>query len=260
MGRRERKDVDYFPFYIKDGRTLFIMESKYQCMGTGFFTNMMRFLSRTPDHHFQIEKESDKLYFFATTKCDEVSGMDMIEIMVETGKLDRDLWEQKKVLASQDFLDSIQDAYRKRTNSCITIDEIKAFYGITTGRKQKPAEGSKPDIDVDDVTPGEKTPPPEPIVSIPLVDKTEYPIYQTDIEEWQDAFPAVDIVQTLKRIRLWNVDNPKRRKTKKGVRKHITSWLDSEQNKGRGARSVNSIGDHNMNAAGSFLQKEGVIK
>ena len=135
MGRSQRKDVDYFPFYIKDGRTLFVLESKYQCKGTGFFTNLMRFLSRTPDHHFQIKTTSDKLYFFASVKCDEESGMDMIKMMVETEKLDRVLWAEEMVLASQDFLESVQDAYRKRANECITIPAIRRGYGITTGGK-----------------------------------------------------------------------------------------------------------------------------
>ena len=130
MGRRERKDVDYFPFYVKEGRTLFILEGKYECKGTGFFTNLFRFLSKTPDHHFQLEKESDQLYFFASVKCDCESALDMIEIMVATGKLDHDLWVQKRVLASQDFLDSIEDAYKKRSNPCITLDEIKQKYEI----------------------------------------------------------------------------------------------------------------------------------
>jgi len=156
MGRPERRDVDYFPFYIKDGRTLFILENKYQCKGTGFFTNVMRFLSRTPDHHFQIEKESDKLYFFATVKCDEVSGLDMIEIMIETQKLDRDCWEQKKVIACQDYLLSIQDAYRKRLNECITLDEIKTLYGITTGRNEVTAGVTTPDSDIGAITTDDK--------------------------------------------------------------------------------------------------------
>ena len=136
MGRSQRKDVDYFPFYIKEGRTLFVLESKYRCKGTGFFTNLMRFLARTPDHHFQMKTKSDKLYFFASVKCDEEPGMDMIKMMVETEKLDPVLWAEEMVLASQDFLESIQDAYRKRKTACITISEIRALYGITTGRKE----------------------------------------------------------------------------------------------------------------------------
>jgi hypothetical protein len=150
MGRKERHDIDYFPFFIKDGRTLFILEGKYECKGTGFFTNLCRLLSRTPDHHYQLQSEADELFFLASVKCDRESAMDMINIMVTTGKLDRDLWEQKRVLASQDFFDSIQDAYRKRTNLCITIEEIKGKYKITSAGNTQTSEYLPEEMQIDD--------------------------------------------------------------------------------------------------------------
>ena len=57
MARPERHDAEYFPFYVKDGRTLFILENKFGCAGTGFFTNIMRLLTATPDHlqPFQLQ-------------------------------------------------------------------------------------------------------------------------------------------------------------------------------------------------------------
>lgn len=131
MARPERRDVDYFPFYAKEGKTLFILESEYGCKGTGFFTNVMRFLAGEKDHHYCIRDEGDQLYFFTKCHCDEESGLDMISIMVKTGKLDRDLWEQAKILASQDFIDSIQDAYKRRNNDCITISKLKERYKVT---------------------------------------------------------------------------------------------------------------------------------
>ena len=169
MARPERKDVDYFPFYVKEGRTLFVLENKYECAGTGFFTNLFRLLSRTPNHHFQLKDESDELYFFASLKCESDMGMDMIELMVTTGKLDRQLWEQKRVLASADFLESINEAYRRRSGKCITIDEIRLFYGITSdinkvstdinpqrkGKETKPKE-TKVKKDTDTPPPDEK--------------------------------------------------------------------------------------------------------
>ena len=84
MGRPERHDADYFPFYVKDGKTLFILESKYGLQGIGFFTNLMRFLTRQTDHHICIKDESDRLYFFAQIRCPEEIGMDMINLMVKT--------------------------------------------------------------------------------------------------------------------------------------------------------------------------------
>jgi len=126
MGRPARRDVDYFPFYAKRGKTLNILQSKYGLEGIGFFTNLMRFLALTPDHYYCIKEEDDKLNFFAEIGLpDEERGIAMIELMVKTGKLDKKLWEEHKVIACEAFLESIKDAYERRNNQIITIDEIR---------------------------------------------------------------------------------------------------------------------------------------
>ena len=145
MARPERHDADYFPFYAKDGKTLFIIENKYQCKGTGFFTNVMRFLTLQKDHYFCIKEPEDRLYFFSKTKCDEVSGADMLDLMAVTGKIDKDLWVSSAVIVSQDLLTSLLDAYRKRINKMITIPEIKKKY-VSAGEIRQSA-GSYPTTD-----------------------------------------------------------------------------------------------------------------
>jgi hypothetical protein len=128
MARPERHDVDYFPFYVKDGKTLFILEERFGCKGVGFFTNVMRFLCQRPDHYFRIEDDSDRLYFFAKVKCDEESGMEMLDIMAKTRKLHTSLWVSYKVIVSPDLLDSLKDAYRNRKNDIISLSQIVHFY------------------------------------------------------------------------------------------------------------------------------------
>ena len=129
MARPERHDVDYFPFFAKRGKTLNILQSKFGLEGIGFFTNLMRFLALTPDHYYCIKDETDKLNFFAEIGIsDEDKGNAMIELMVKTGKLDKELWEKHQVIACQAFLDSIEDAYKKRGNKIITIEQIKARF------------------------------------------------------------------------------------------------------------------------------------
>jgi len=125
MARPERHDVDYFPFYAKRGKTLNILQSKYGLEGIGFFTNLMRFLSLTPDHYYCMQDETERLNLFAEIGIDENKGLAMIELMVKTGKLDKELWEKYKVIVSQAFLESIKDAYKKRSIKIITIEEIK---------------------------------------------------------------------------------------------------------------------------------------
>jgi hypothetical protein len=129
MARPERHDVDYFPFFAKRGKTLNILQSKYGLEGIGFFTNLMRFLALTPDHYYCIKDESDSLNFFAEIGMnDEKKGIAMIELMVKTGKLDEELWEKHKVIVCEVFLLSIKDAYERRANKIITIDEIRAIF------------------------------------------------------------------------------------------------------------------------------------
>ena len=71
-----------------------------------------------------------------------------------------------------------------------------------------------------------------PTITLMLNDKTEYPLYNKDIEQWQELYPAVDILQQLRKMKGWLMSHPKQRKTKGGILKFINSWLAKEQDKG----------------------------
>lgn len=70
------------------------------------------------------------------------------------------------------------------------------------------------------------------MVSIPLNDGTEYPVSQEQCQEWAGVYPAVDVIQQLREMREWCLNNPAKRKTAKGVRSFITRWLAKEQDRG----------------------------
>ena len=71
-----------------------------------------------------------------------------------------------------------------------------------------------------------------PVVSILLNDGTEYPVSQEQCQEWAGVYPAVDVIQQLREMREWCLNNPAKRKTAKGVRSFITRWLAKEQDRG----------------------------
>lgn len=83
---------------------------------------------------------------------------------------------------------------------------------------------------------------PSPVITLTLNDKTEYPIFEHDVSEWLDVFPAVDVVGQLKKMRLWLNDNPTKRKTKAGIRKFVSTWLGREQDRGGGRKPPNMQG------------------
>jgi hypothetical protein len=73
-------------------------------------------------------------------------------------------------------------------------------------------------------------PGPKAGISIPLIPSHgEYEIMQAQVTEWESLYPGVDVMQTLREIRGWNLASPARRKTRSGVLRHITTWLGKEQ-------------------------------
>lgn len=104
---------------------------------------------------------------------------------------------------------------------------------------------------------------PQSIISIPLNDNSEFIISEQQLGEWQALYPAVDILQTLRNIRGWNLANPKRRKTKSGVLNHVSQWLAKEQNRPRThshEKAVTAAGStvlaHNLAVANHWLNHE----
>jgi len=73
-----------------------------------------------------------------------------------------------------------------------------------------------------------------PVETIPLNDGTDYPVYRREADEYARLYPAVDVVQELRKMRGWCMAHPARRKTRRGVKGFINTWLSREQDKGRG--------------------------
>lgn len=79
-----------------------------------------------------------------------------------------------------------------------------------------------------------KKSPSEPVlISIPLNDGTYRNVVQSEINNWQQLYPAVDIMQQLRNMVGWSESNPKKRKTKLGINRFINSWLSRAQDKGQ---------------------------
>lgn len=95
------------------------------------------------------------------------------------------------------------------------------------------------DIDIDkdiytvqsDKITHEQEPIEQSIITITLNDKSEYPIYQSMIDEWTELYPNVDILQELKKMKGWCNANPTKRKTKRGILRFINGWLSREQDR-----------------------------
>ena len=69
-------------------------------------------------------------------------------------------------------------------------------------------------------------------ILLPLVDKTEYDVPLSKIEQWKQAYPAVNVEQELQKMIAWLNANPARRKSRKGIERFVISWLTRAQDSG----------------------------
>ena len=76
------------------------------------------------------------------------------------------------------------------------------------------------------------------VIDLPATQGQTVTITEADIAEWRDAFPAVDVPQQLRAMRQWLLANERNRKTVRGMRKFVVSWLARDQDRG-GARQHN---------------------
>lgn len=76
-----------------------------------------------------------------------------------------------------------------------------------------------------------------PIITLTLNDKSEYGVDRKQVQEWQELYPAVDIIQELRKMKGWLNANPTKRKTRRGITRFINGWLSREQDKGRTVRT-----------------------
>lgn len=124
MARPERNTVDYYPHMVGDGKKMFFIEKKYGNDGYATWHKILEKICATEYHFLNLNKEEEVMYLAA--KCNVVEDVliSIINDLTRLGAFDKELWECK-IIWSQQLVDSIEDAYYKRNNDCITLLSLR---------------------------------------------------------------------------------------------------------------------------------------
>lgn len=117
-------------------------------------------------------------------------------------------------------------------------DILKDIRETTRNRVQKHREKQKA------LTEGNKTdlaPVPAAKYHLILIDKTSFDVTQEMIDQWQAAYPAIDVDQEIRQMIAWCDANPKNRKTRTGAKRFIVNWLSRSQNRAPRAQQSNTV-------------------
>ena len=89
------------------------------------------------------------------------------------------------------------------------------------------------------------------VMRIPLTPRDgSYAVTEADVQFWTQAYPRVDVLATLRRIASWMDANPTKRKTRRGIRRCIDSWLARDQDNGKTIR----VNNHSSSIGGLTFQ------
>jgi len=120
MARPEINNVNYFPHPVKHGKKMFYIENKYGNDGYAVWFKLLEELGDANYHYLDLNKDEQIMYLSSRCRISEIKLFEIIDDLVKFGEFDKEFWD-KKILVSEKFIKSIEDAYKKRNNKCITL-------------------------------------------------------------------------------------------------------------------------------------------
>lgn len=113
MSRPKSNNVDYFPCYCRDGKTLYVLESRWGNAGYAFFYKLWKRLGDADFHYIDLRPFDNWEYFRARMGISDTETTDILNKLAEMRVIDPDLWAEK-IIWSDSFVDSVQDVWLKR--------------------------------------------------------------------------------------------------------------------------------------------------
>ena len=123
MARPERRNVDYFPHYLSEGKKMYLIEHKYGNDGYAVWFKLLETLATTNDHWLNLNDETNVMFMSAKCRVSEDVLFNILEDLSKLGEISSLLWKDK-VVWSDKFIESIQDAYSRRNNKCMQLDSL----------------------------------------------------------------------------------------------------------------------------------------
>lgn len=239
MARPQRHNVDYFPHYISDGRKMFIIETKYGNDGYSAWFKILETLAKSDDHWIDLSDKANLMFLSARCRISENLLCDIIGTLAELGEVDAELWTNESVVWSDKFIESIADAYDKRSNNPPSKQGlVERLRGLGRCKPLKfPIKGAvKPQTIVEDTIPNQTKEPkgvtaPHPLVkwiesNAPTIQRLREPLTNEQAERLL-ADLNIDTEPKKKQLRelLMNMENYKPLTTKsKSANLTIRKW------------------------------------
>ena len=116
--------VDYFPHFVKYGRTICILEAKYGNDGYAFWFKLLEILGEADGHYYDCRKAANWEYLQAKTHTTAETAESILATLIDLDKVDAELWREYRVIWVENFVSNLEDVYKKRE---ATLPEKPSF-------------------------------------------------------------------------------------------------------------------------------------
>lgn len=114
MARPKKQTVDYFPHFCKCGRTIFILENRFGNDGYAFWFKLLEIIGESDGHFYDCSNASNWAFLLAKTHTDEERANDIVNVLIDLGKIDAELWAARRIIWIENFIRNLSEVYRTR--------------------------------------------------------------------------------------------------------------------------------------------------
>lgn len=115
MPRPTKQTVDYFPHYVSESKTKFLLESRWGNDGYAVWFKILEILCKTDGHAYSLNDPLDWDYFISVMRVDDDVAKAIIDKLSEIGKIDSELWHNHRIIWCPTLMENIKFVYDKRT-------------------------------------------------------------------------------------------------------------------------------------------------
>ena len=247
-----KSGIDYFPLDVTLDAKFELIEAEFGLTGFGVVVHLLQEIYGKAGYYIEWTEEVALLFARKVGLGGSVVS-EIVEASIRRGMFDKEKYDKYRVLTSKGIQKRYFEAVSRR--KILEVDfnillvnaaqilpnvDIRAVNVNISSRnadisKQSRVEKSRVEksrVEESNIGGEPLDAASPPVVSIPLNDGTEFPVSQEQCQEWAGVYPAVNVIQQLREMREWCLNNPAKRKTARGVRSFITRWLAKEQDRG----------------------------
>ena len=254
MARPTKTGMDYFPLVCNVDDKIKLIQAEFGL--TGFALVVKLFQKIYGERGYYCEWTRDVALLFSQENGLGYSVVsEIVNATVRRGIFDKDKFEKYGILTSRRIQQTYFDACQRRKNIFFNSDyllisvtqknESDSINSVNDSINSKIVNNNtqskvnqikvNKNKECSSSSPVAKATPKEPesyFIKLILNDNSYYYVIDEEVKEYKTLYPNVNVEQQLRNMAGWLNANQRKRKTKRGIKRFINSWLSKEQDRG----------------------------